>query len=144
MPDTNRRSILQCWRADSTPRDRRNLLLCILALGAWAVTFVGGAWLLRSDVAGVGALPWLVAALPTVFGLAAVLAYGRYLYQADDFQRMIHLTALGVGFGGGWFAVAGYRLFELLGAPRLDRGSVIMIMAALYVVGLFVGMRRYA
>lgn len=144
MPDANRRSILECWRADSTPRDRRNLLRFVLALGAWAVTFAGGARLLRSGIAGEGPFSWLVAALPAVFGLVAVLAYGRYLRQADEFQQMIHLKALGFGFGGGWLAVAGYRLFELLGAPAMDRGTVIAIMAVLYTVGLVAGLRRYA
>lgn len=89
-------------------------------------------------------LGWVVAVLPALLGLLAVMSYGRYLRDADEFQRMIHLKALALGFGGGWLAVAGYRLFELLGAPAVDRGDVAMVMAGVYTVGLLYGLRQYA
>lgn len=78
-----------------------------------------------------------------MLALSALLAYRRFLREADGLQRRIHLEALALGFGGGWLAVAGYRLFELLGAPPVDRGGVILVMAILYVVGLALGRWRY-
>lgn len=144
MPEKERESMWACWWADATPRDWRNLRRCMLALAAWALSFVGGAQLLGSGVVDTGPVAWVVAGLPSVLGLLAMVAYGRYLAQADEFQQMIHLRALGIGFGGGWFAIAGYRLFELLGAPAIGRGGIILVMAVLYTAGLLIGLRRYA
>lgn len=132
------------WWADCTPRDWRNLRRFLLAGAAWMVTFVGGSWLLHGDLAGRGFIAWIVAALPALTGVLVVLAYGRYLKETDEFQRMIHFQALALGFGGGWLALAGYRLFELMGAPRLNRGDVLLVVGVLFTLGLLLGRRRYA
>lgn len=135
------------WRwlcGDTTARDRRNLARLMWLLAAWAVVFVGGSMLLRRDIVPAGPLSWGLAAVTLGLALSAVLAYGRFLRDADGLQRRIHLEALALGFGGGWIAVAGYRLFELLGAPPADRGTVILVMAVLYAVGLARGRWRYS
>lgn len=132
------------WWVDATPRDWRNLKRFALAFVLWAVAFEGGAYLLREGVVTTGPIAWLVAALPSVLALLMVLAYARYLHQTDEFQRMIHFRALALGFGGGWLAVAGYRLFELMGAPRADRAAMLVVMAVLFVLGLLLAYRRYA
>lgn len=137
-------SIWACLRADTTPRDRRNLRRFLLVLATWAVSFAGGAQLLRRGLVEPGPLGWVVAVLPAPLAVLSVVLYGRYLREADEFQRMIHLQALALGFGGGWVAVAGYRLFELLGAPAVDRGDVVLVMVGAYTVGLLYGLRRYA
>ncbi|HEX7051132.1 MAG TPA: hypothetical protein VF188_13070 [Longimicrobiales bacterium] len=132
------------WWADATPRDWRNLRRFALAVAAWAVAFVGGASLLRGGAVGTGAVAWLVAALPAVLGVMAVLAYARYLRETDEFQRMVHFRALGLGFGGGWLVAAGYRLFELVGAPRADRAVLVVVVAVCFTIGLLLTYRRYA
>ena len=144
MFETSRESGWSCWWDDATARDWRNLRRLMAAVAAWALSFAGGAYLLRGGFVGTGAIRWVVAVLPMVLGLLSLLAYGRYLRDADELQQMMHLRALALGFGGGWLAVAGYRLFELLGAPPIDRGDVTMIMAGVYTVGLLLGRRRYA
>ncbi len=132
------------WWADCTPHDWRNLRRFMLVGAAWVVTFVGGSWLLRGGLADGGFIAWIVAALPAPAAVLAVLAYGRYLRETDEFQRMIHLQALALGFGGGWLALAGWRLFELAGAPRLDRGDVLLVASIVFTVALLLGRRRYA
>lgn len=144
MVEEDRESKWVCWWSDATPRDWRNLRRLLGAMAAWAVAFVGGAHLLRRGLAGTGPLSWVVAGLPAVLGALVVMAYVRYLRETDEFQRTIHLGALGIGFGGGWFAAAGYRLFELQGAPELSRGGVIIVMAVAYTAGILLGRRRYA
>lgn len=144
MTETARESSWACWWADATPRDWRNLRRLLLTLAAWAVSFVGGAQLLKRGLIGSEPVAWLLAGLPALLAVLSVMAYGRYLREADELQRMIHLRALGLGFGAGWLAVAGYRLFERMGAPPVDRGDVALVMAGAYTVGILLGVRRYA
>lgn len=129
--------------ADTTPRDRRNLIRFAALMAAWTAAFMGGMALIERDVVPDGPIAWGLAGLNLTLAVAAILAYVHYLREADELQRRIHLQALALGFGGGWLAVAGYRLFELLGAPYVDRGSVAFVMALLYTLGLVLGQRRY-
>ena len=142
MTDENS-SLWRHLRGDTTPRDRRNLYWLFGLMAAWAAAFVGGMALIERDVVADGPIGWGLAALNLVLAAAAFLAYVRYLREADELQRRIHLVALALGFGGGWLAVAGYRLFELLGAPYVDRGSVALVMALFYTLALVLGQRRY-
>ncbi len=127
----------------TTPRDRRNLAGVVVVLVLWAGAFVGGSWLIRNagidGVAGVG-----LAVLAQLLGVLLVLAYARYLAYADELQRLIQMWGLAFGYGGAWLAMTGYRLFELLGAPVMDGGTLMFIMAATYTVGVWVGWRRYS
>lgn len=135
------------WRllcGDTTARDRRNLARLAWLTAAWAVAFVGGSLLIRRGLVPAGPLSWGLAALTLALALSAVLAYGRFIRDADELQRRIHLQALALGFAGGWLPVAGYRLFELLGGPYLERGDVAIAMALLYTLGLALGRWRYS
>lgn len=127
----------------TTRRDRRNLAGVIAALIAWAVSFVGGAWLIQN--AGVTGVPAMgLAVLALLLGILLVLVYARYLRDADEVQRSIQVWGLALGYGGGWLAITGYRLFELLGAPAMSRGALMLVMAGLYLTGVWVGWRRYS
>ena len=128
---------------DTTPRDRRNLMRVMWTLGAWAVCFAGGSQLIAKDLLPAGPLPWVVAALPSVLGVFVLVAYGRFLREADELHRTIQLQALALGFGAGWFAFTGYRIFERLGAPAADIADFTMVMALFYAIGAFLGWRRY-
>ncbi|MEM7353851.1 MAG: hypothetical protein AAF657_23830 [Acidobacteriota bacterium] len=128
---------------DTTRRDWRNLMRVMWTLGVWAVCFAGGSQLIKRGLLPEGPISWLVAALATVAGLFVILAYGRFLSQADELQRLIQLQALALGFGGTFFAIAGYRMFERLGAPPADLGDFTMVMAILYSLGSVLGWKRY-
>ncbi len=143
MVDTERGSRRAWWWNDMTATDWRNLRRFLVAVAAWAVSFVGGEYLLRGGVVSGAVVSWVVAALPGVLGILAIVAYARYLRQTDELQRQTHLSALALGFGGGWLAVAGYRLFEFLGAPVMDRGGVMVVMAVVFTAGLLLARRRY-
>lgn len=132
------------WWADCTPRDWRNMRRFLLAGLAWMVSFVAGASLLRGALAGGGWVAWMVAAVPALTGLLVLITYRRYLLETDEFQRMVHYQALALGCGGGWLAVGGYRLFELVGAPRVDRGAILLVMTVVFTVGILLSRRRYA
>jgi len=127
----------------STSRDRRNLRRFFWVYAAWAVFFVGGNQLIKRDLLPAGPLPWVVAVLPPVVAIFALLAYGRFLRQADELQRAIHLEALAIGFGGGFFGVCTYRLFERLGAPSADIADATLFLAIFYAFGIVRATWRY-
>jgi hypothetical protein len=110
---------------------------------AWAVCFAGARWLIRNDVLPGGAIPWLVAALPTVAGAVLLAAYTRYLREIDELQRAIQLRAMALGFGGGFLGICGYVTFQPLGAPPVDPVTLLVIMPVLYAIGILVGNGRY-
>ena len=127
----------------STSRDRRNLRHFIWIYAAWAVFYTGGSQLIKRDLLPAGPLPWVAAVIPPVVAVFALLAYGRFLRQADELQRAIHLEALAIGFGGGFFGVCTYRLFERLGAPSADIAEATMFMANFYALGIVRATLRY-
>jgi len=86
----------------------------------------------------------VLAALPTAVGVVALLGFGRFLREADELQRRIQLEALTMGFGACLFAGFGYRLFEGLGAPVASISDASIAMVFFYLIGLWVGRRRYA
>lgn len=130
-------------RCDTTPRDRRNTVRMLLALAAWAVVFVAVTWAIRKELLPAGPVSWIAAALPSALMVVAFLAYADYLRKADELQRTIQLRALALGFGAGWLALCGYPLFEHLGAPAIDAGDYVLVMAVFYTLGVVLGQRRY-
>lgn len=128
---------------DTTPRDRRNQTRMLVTLAVWAVCFVGASYSIKHELLTDGILAWLVAAAPTVVGLFVLLAYARFLREADELQRLIQLQALALGFGAGWLAISGYPIFERLGAPAADPGDFIFVMAIFYSLGSVAGVWRY-
>jgi hypothetical protein len=121
---------------------RSSLRLAGICLG-WAVVFVGSVRLVRSDLLPAGAIPWIVASVPSVAAVFVLVAYSRYLRQTDELQRLIQLQALALGFGGGFFAICGYSLFEELGAPATEGVDIVVVMPVLYTIGVLVGTWRY-
>ncbi len=130
-------------RCDVTPRDRRNNMRMLTMLLAWAVLFLGATWLVESDRIAAAPLRWALAAVPAIAGLAALMAFARLIREADELQRMIQLQALAVGFGGTWFVLTAYGLFERVGAPPIDASDYTVAMSVFYVIGILVGRRRY-
>lgn len=143
MPKTTHESSRAWWCVHTTPRDWRNARRLLWLLAVWAVSFVGGAQVISRELVPPGPVSWVVAALPAVLTVFVLIAYGRFLRETDELQRLIQLRSLALGFGGVWFVSTGYMLFERLGAPSLDRGDALLVMVVLYTIGVVVGQWRY-
>ncbi len=135
---------LWVWCAMSE-RDRRNQLRLVGWIFAWAATWVlASAAISRGWVPG-GAAAITVTLLHVLLGGAMMLAYRRFLREADELQRRIQLEALALGFGAALVGAAAYRLLERAGAiGATDVSDVIMILAVASSVGVLAGQRRYA
>lgn len=87
-----------CWEASLRTRDKRNSLAINGWCAAWALCFVGATAVL-TFIELSAPLSWLVVAVPLVPGFLALRAYLRFLREADELLRKIHLEGLGFGAG---------------------------------------------
>lgn len=133
------------WRrcTGTTQEDRRNQLRFAAACLVWALTLMGCAFLLRSEMTPAGALRWLIASIPTLAGLLLVAAFVRFLRDGDEFQRMVQLQSIGIGFAAGFLTLSGYPLFVLVGAPPINFADVGALMPIFYAIGIMVSWWRY-
>jgi len=126
-----------------TPRDSRNLSFFSIWTMAATTTFVVGTIIIKTRVVDSKALMWVLAVLTLVLSLAAFRRYLLFLRNADELLRRIQLEGLALGFGAGAVFMLCYRLFERLGAPKLDSSDPFVVMAAFWIIGLYSGLRRY-
>ncbi len=130
-------------RCGDTKKDTHNALRAGGAILAWAICFAGSSQLLKRDLLPEGPVQLLIAAIPTVFGVLVLMAYSRFIREADELQRIVQLRALALGFGGTFLAISTYAICERLGAPKADLADAITVMAVLYSAGTIFGWRRY-
>ncbi|MEM7583858.1 MAG: hypothetical protein AAF560_10795 [Acidobacteriota bacterium] len=131
-------------RCGDSKRDIQNALRAAGAILAWAICFAGSSQLLKREMVPEGAMQLVVAAIPSLFGIFVLIAYGRLLRESDELQRLVQLQALAIAFGGTFLAVSTYAILERLGAPRADLADAITVMAVLYAVGSVIGWRRFS
>lgn len=144
MNEITKSSLLTTICGDMPERDRQNLKRGNIWMVIWLASFALVTWLIKGGTVSSGPVGWVVAILPTVVAIAVLVAFGRYLREADELQRKIQLEALALGFGAGLFFGFGYRLFEALGAPQADISDASIVIVFFYLIGLWLGRRRYA
>lgn len=127
-----------------TERDRRNNRRFNVWLILWALTYAGGLVGLKLGWFGGGATPWIAAIAPDILGVIAAVKYVQFLHDADELLRKVQVEGLAIGFGAGAIFMIGYQLLELAGAPRASVSDPFPVMMAFWVIGQWIGMRRYA
>lgn len=125
-----------------TPRDGRNVRI----VNAWglgmAIAFVAGTILISGNLVA-PALGWALAAATATCGIGMLRAYVVFLREADELLRKIQIEGLALGFGVGAVFMLAYRLCERLGAPKLDSSDPLMVLVSAWVIGQWIGIRRY-
>ena len=91
------------------------------------------------------AAPWRYAmVLLPVVPLAGLTVAGlQYLRETDEFQRRIHLDALGLGFAGGSLVTLSYGFLQLAGLPTVSWLWVFPVYALMWIFGVAVSTLRY-
>ncbi|HEX7153552.1 MAG TPA: hypothetical protein VF618_18840 [Thermoanaerobaculia bacterium] len=125
-----------------TPRDAINIRHFYLWLLAAAAAFVAATLLFDGRFLS-GPPAWALAATVIVLLLFTLRAYLRFLRAADELLRKIHVEALALAFGAGFIFMTGWRLFERLGAFKLDVNDPVLVMMLFFALGLWLGTRRY-
>lgn len=129
---------------DRTPRDRRNQRRYTVLLAAWAVVYLVSTYLIATERVVSGPLGWVVAGLSSVFAVFAVLAYWRYLREADELARAIELQALAIAVCSGFIVWPALDLAGELGVPtQALPDPIVLVMIGSYAVGTILGRRRY-
>ncbi|HSS47689.1 MAG TPA: hypothetical protein VLX28_01965 [Thermoanaerobaculia bacterium] len=131
-------------QCSGTQRDRRNQGRVNLWSFAWALSFVAvmleikKEWLsLGMTLAGVG--------VTSILGVATLLAYRRFLLEADELRRKIEVEALALAFGVGVVGGMSYWLLAVCGAvPPEDFFYVFLAMILTHPLGVLIGRRRYS
>ncbi len=124
-------------------RDRRNARRANWLLFFWAVTFLPALYLFRRGHMPPGAVSYVAVAVPIALAIAGVIAYIRFLREADELQRQIQLEALSLGFGAGFVASFGLQLLEELGLGEFGAPDTFSVMVFFYLAGMLLGTRRY-
>jgi hypothetical protein len=141
----------------STPADRRNQLTFLALLFAWMVAYTVAALALKGRLGfdlGLGGdggdLParavitgWVVALLPNVLLMGAVVAYLRFLRMADELTRLVQMQGLAVGWGVTVVFLLNWELFEVVGAPALDPSDALLVPIFAWVLGQAYAAWRY-
>jgi len=130
--------------SSSTPRDTRNQLRVMLWSFVWALSFAAVTLIVKRAWWPFGLT--LAAGLGTsLFGIATVLAYRRFLHETDELRRKIEVEALSLAFGVGIIGGMTYWLLAVMGAvPALDFYLVLIVMFLVHPLGVFLGRRRYS
>lgn len=84
-----------------------------------------------------------LALLPMVGAAYVVVTVIATLHRLDEMQRKIQFDAFALAFLGTAVLTFGYGFLEGVGLPRLSMFVVWPIMAALWLIGTFVGRYRY-
>lgn len=127
-----------------TARDRRNQRRFTWLLAAWAVLFLVSTYLIAGEYVANEPLGWLVAALPSIVAVFAVLAFWRYLGEADELTRAIELRALAIAVSAGFIIWTASNLLGKSGVPIGDWPSpVVLVMIGGYVLARFLSGRYY-
>jgi drug/metabolite transporter (DMT)-like permease len=128
-----------------TPRDQRNQQWVLVWLFVWSVSWVAASIAIKSGWVTASPLAVTVAVAPTLLGLAMILAFGKFVREADELQLKIHLEALALGFGVGLVGSVAYRLLERAGTVvDADSADIAALMMVAYAVGVLLGRKRYA
>ena len=132
-----------CGTRDLTATDRHNLRRFNLWALAWMAAWVAATFAVRFGGERLGPAAWLLAAVPILLGVAAIVSYWQFLRHADELLRLIQLEGLALGFGSGAVFMVSYRLLERLGAPTLDTSDPLLVMVVAWAIGQWLAARRY-
>jgi len=131
------------WAA--TEKDQKNQRHIILWSLAWILPFLGVNLAIENDWIRSDAL--VVAAIigVTLLGMGVLLAYRRFLRNADELMRKIQLDALALTVGVGVVSGFSYTLLESAGiVAEAEAMTLVMVMVVTYITSVVVGQRRFA
>lgn len=140
-------SKISFWEHDcgGTPRDRRNHRRIKIWLMGWMGSWLALTALVKFELLAPGALASAAAVASGLVGLGALLAYRRFLWEADELRRKIELEAMAAALGVG--VVGGLTSWLLVHTGALVSVDVLWVVMAMLVaqgLGSYLGYRRYA
>jgi hypothetical protein len=121
----------------------KNTVLLAWWTAAWLVTMAlakfGPLYIWESNKV----LTSLAILINLMIGLGMIMANKRYLKGLDEMQQKIQLDAMALSLGVGLVAGLGYANLAILIPFKADISHVIIMMALIYLAGMFAGIRKY-
>ncbi|PCJ48657.1 MAG: hypothetical protein COA74_08080 [Gammaproteobacteria bacterium] len=135
----------ECARKGLVARDIKNAIIVNFWILAWAVTL--GAVSYLSDYQWYTASWWASSAGLLVHlsvGIGMILAFKRFVKEADDLERKIQLDALAISVGLTVVTFSSYSILEMSAVvPELTAAYLIVVMSMGYALGLIIGRIRF-
>ena len=126
-----------------TAQDKKNQYRFVLFTLLWAVVFTGANYILKQDYEFSAPVAFGIAVVPTIAGIYALLAYMKFLREADEMIRKMQFEGLAFGFGIGVIFTLSYQVFERAGAPHLELDDAAFVLMMGWVAGQLLAFRRY-
>ena len=105
----------------------------ILSFGIMALT--GAAYSYLLDLNLDQTQHYLVVLLPLAGWTFLVISLGTAIAHLDELQRRIQTEGIAIAFAGTAVLVAALALLQFAGLPEINAGLVLLIMAAMWLVG---------
>jgi len=130
------------WIASEQDRRSQNRIV------SWSVLWVG-VFVLADTVIERGSIEGdvavTVAAIAvSVLGVGWIRSYVRFLRDADELARKVHLDAMAVGLGAGFVTGFGLLLLDQGGVVSAGPHLLLAAMVLAYAVAVVVGWRRFS
>ncbi|MGH9521793.1 MAG: hypothetical protein ACRD3E_04600 [Terriglobales bacterium] len=135
----NGRLLTRCM---GTERDRRNRAAHLRWTIIMSASWVTSAFVLKVGLGGGAALKWAIAAVPIALLVPTLLAYLRFVREADELVRKIEMEGVALGFSTGTVLGISYIALAGAGLPRLYPSMPVAIMVAVMLLSYGVGRVR--
>ena len=139
------RSIEDNLSCSGPERDRLNQRRVTHRALAWAVGFVAVTAAIVHEWLPSAWITITAVAVSALLGFATLLAYRRFLREADELRRKIELEALALAFGVGVIGGLSYWLLEQSGLAPTDESLMVVVVGMMltHPVAVLLGYRRY-
>ncbi len=138
---------------ENTPADRKNGLRVLIFTLIWVVVFLTALSVMERYGDNSLAVSAFALTAAVVAWIPVIAAYLRFLREADELMRLIHVQAMATAFGAGLGAALLWRFFEristlagsgsLLG-EAIDLLQPAMVMPITFTIAVIILRRRYS
>jgi len=132
---------------DMCERDQQNIRRLNIWWCIWAFSWATALVVLGPDESTEGKVAvwkWVFVGLPLFLSIFAVRAYVKFLKEADELIKRIHLEALALGCGAGIIVGTGFGLLAQVLGHNEDAAALIWLSILLgYTSGLYRASRKY-
>ncbi|MCO7224887.1 hypothetical protein [Pleionea sp. CnH1-48] len=128
-----------------TRKNAQNVKRLALWTGIWLVTMAIAAFGPKFLWPGNEMISTIFIAINWLIGVGMIWANGQHLRGLDELQQKIQLEAMALSLGGGLICGLSYSLMDTTNVIQSDAeiSYLVMLMSAIYMVGLLRGNRRY-
>ena len=120
------RRVISVWLWGA-PRDRRNSVVLTIWALIWGAVYTVTLLTIRMGLAD-GILVWGLVAASALTGAVALWAFVRFVSEADELMRRVHVNALAFGFAAGAVFQVASTITAAMGGPVYGTSEMFAVM----------------